>query len=62
MQSFQKDAILRQMKEYKREKNVLEQQLADVEKRAETFDDRLLTIDAWLQQVCRAHSLNCDLC
>jgi hypothetical protein len=39
------------MKEYKREKNVLEQQLADVEKRAESFDDRLLTIDSWLQQV-----------
>jgi hypothetical protein len=39
------------MKEYKREKQHLEQRLDDVEKRAEDADERLIVIDTWLQQV-----------
>jgi E3 ubiquitin-protein ligase BRE1 len=50
-QTLQKDAIFRQMKEYKREKQHLEQRLDDVEKRAEDTDERLIIIDGWLQQV-----------
>jgi hypothetical protein len=39
------------MKEYKREKQHLEQRLEDVEKRADDADERLIVIDQWIQQV-----------
>lgn len=51
MQAYQKDAILRQMREYKREKATLEAQLNDVEARSRYHDDELRTIDAWFDQV-----------
>jgi E3 ubiquitin-protein ligase BRE1 len=50
-QTFQKDAILRQMKEYKREKAALENQVAKMEKRAAYHDDHLRVIDVWFSQV-----------
>ena len=50
-QRFQKDAVLRQMKEYKREKGLLETQLADMTKRSLYHDDHLRIIDVWFAQV-----------
>lgn len=51
VQAYQKDAILRQMREYKREKNTVEQELRDIEKRAKFHDEHLRTIDSWFEQV-----------
>ena len=58
MQKFQKEAILRQMREYKREKGTVETQLNDLAKKAAFHDDHLRAVDAWLEQV-RQRSL-CD--
>ncbi|OQV02860.1 hypothetical protein CLAIMM_07984 [Cladophialophora immunda] len=51
LERFQKDAIWRQMQEYKREKNTLEAQLKEMRKKARYHDDHLRIIDAWFQQV-----------
>ena len=51
-QQFQKDAIYRQMQEFKRERNALETRLNDMSKRATFHDDHLRIIDAWFKQVC----------
>lgn len=51
VQAFQKDAILRQMREYKREKATLETQVADMEKRSKYHDNHLRIIDMWFSQV-----------
>lgn len=51
LQLFQKDAIVRQMKEYKREKVALENQVANMEKRSAYHDDHLRIIDLWFSQV-----------
>ena len=50
-QKFQKEAIIRQMHEYKREKITLEARLNDLAKRATYHDDHLRSIDAWFDQV-----------
>jgi len=39
------------MREFKREKNIIETQLAELEKRSKYHDDHLRTIDAWFDQV-----------
>ncbi|KAF2474079.1 E3 ubiquitin-protein ligase-like protein bre1 [Lindgomyces ingoldianus] len=54
IESFQKDAILRQMREYKREKGILESQIADMEKQSRYHDDHLRIIDAWFDQMLDA--------
>ena len=51
VQNFQKDAILRQMKEYKRQKRDLEEQYSDLAKRTKFHDDHLRAIDAWFAQL-----------
>jgi E3 ubiquitin-protein ligase BRE1 len=51
IEAFQKDAIFRQMREYKREKATLEQQVADMEKRSKYHDDHLRIIDMWFSQL-----------
>ena len=51
LQAFQKDAILRQMREYKREKATVESQLSELESRTKHHDAHLRTIDAWFDQV-----------
>jgi E3 ubiquitin-protein ligase BRE1 len=51
LQSFQKDAILRQMREFKREKATVESQLNELEGRSKYHDDHLRIIDAWFDQV-----------
>jgi hypothetical protein len=57
-QAYQKDAILRQMREYKREKATIESQLNEMEFRSKHHDDHLRTIDAWFDQV----SFPCHAC
>lgn len=51
-QRFQKDAIWRQMQEYKREKSSLETRLKETSKATTYHDDHLRIIDAWYSQVC----------
>ena len=51
LQKFQKGAILRQMQEYKREKQTLDDQVKQAEKKAHYHDDHLRIIDAWFQQM-----------
>ncbi|MCJ1392359.1 E3 ubiquitin-protein ligase bre1 [Xylographa bjoerkii] len=51
LEKFQKEAIYRQMQEYKRERNTLENRLNDLAKRASFHDDHLRTIDAWFGQL-----------
>ncbi|WPH00914.1 e3 ubiquitin-protein ligase bre1 [Acrodontium crateriforme] len=51
IENFQKDAILRQMKEYKRQKKDFEDQYRDLQKRCEHHDDHLRTIDGWFAQL-----------
>jgi len=51
LQRFQKEAIYRQMQEYKREKNTLESRLNEMIKKTKDHDDHLRSIDAWLKQV-----------
>ncbi|KAF2715181.1 BRE1-domain-containing protein [Pleomassaria siparia CBS 279.74] len=51
IESFQKDAIFRQMKEYKREKVIIESQLLETEKRSKYHDDHLRILDVWFDQL-----------
>jgi E3 ubiquitin-protein ligase BRE1 len=51
MQNYQKDAIMRQMKEYKRQRKDLEEQLADLQKKCQFHNDHLRVIDAWFSQL-----------
>ncbi|KAG9234455.1 BRE1 E3 ubiquitin ligase-domain-containing protein [Amylocarpus encephaloides] len=51
LEKYQKDAIYRQMLEYKREKTTLESQLRDVQKRSVDHDDHLRVIHAWWTQL-----------
>ena len=55
VQRFQKDAIWRQMQEYKRDKATLEAKLKDMSKASAYHSDHLRVIDAWFHQVS-AHS------
>ncbi|CAL3964664.1 hypothetical protein PZA11_002381 [Diplocarpon coronariae] len=51
LENYQKDAILRQMQEYKREKIALESQLRDIRKRSIDHDDHLRVVDTWWSQL-----------
>ncbi|MCJ1353542.1 MAG: E3 ubiquitin-protein ligase bre1 [Icmadophila ericetorum] len=59
LERFQKEAIIRQMQEYKREKTTLEKQLSDLTSRAEYHDDHLRTIDSWFSQLLDEVNLCC---
>jgi E3 ubiquitin-protein ligase BRE1 len=48
---FQKDAIYRQMQEYKREKHTLESQLKETLKQSRYHNDHITAIDSWFQQL-----------
>lgn len=50
-QLFQKDAILRQMREYKRDKGIFESRVNELAKQATYHDDHIRLIDAWFLQV-----------
>ncbi|EEP78233.1 conserved hypothetical protein [Uncinocarpus reesii 1704] len=51
LERVQKDAILRQMQEYKREKATLETRLKQLTKSVSYHDEHLRVIDAWLKQL-----------
>lgn len=51
VQHFQKEAIWRQMQEYKRERNMLEARVEQLDKRSAYHDDHLRVVDAWWTQV-----------
>lgn len=51
LETFQKDAILRQMKEYKREKQDLERSVKSLEEQSKDYEAKLLVVDAWWNQV-----------
>ncbi|KAJ5109838.1 hypothetical protein N7532_002483 [Penicillium argentinense] len=51
LERFQKDAILRQMQEFKREKQSLESRLSEMLKAATNHDGHLRVIDAWFNQL-----------
>lgn len=50
-QNYQKDAILRQMKEYKRQRRDFEEQVHELQSKCQFHDDHLRTIDAWWAQL-----------
>ncbi|CAG7957473.1 unnamed protein product [Penicillium nalgiovense] len=50
LERFQKEAILRQMQEYKREKSSLESRLSQMSKAATFHNDHLRVIDLWFKQ------------
>lgn len=49
--NFQKEAIYRQMKAYKREKELTESRIDELQKRCMFHDDHIRVIDAWLDQL-----------
>ncbi|KAK6362155.1 hypothetical protein TWF730_005852 [Orbilia blumenaviensis] len=49
--SFQKEAIFRQMRAYKREKELTEARLEELQKRCIFHDDHVRVIDAWMDQM-----------
>ncbi|KAF9239052.1 hypothetical protein DTO013E5_7709 [Penicillium roqueforti] len=51
LERFQKEAILRQMQEYKREKSSLESRLSQMSKAATFHNDHLRVIDLWFKQL-----------
>jgi E3 ubiquitin-protein ligase BRE1 len=51
LERFTKDAIWRQMQEFKREKVTLESKVKDMTKAATFHQDHLRIIDAWFKQV-----------
>ncbi|KAJ5441480.1 E3 ubiquitin ligase BRE1 [Penicillium cf. griseofulvum] len=51
LERFQKEAILRQMQEYKREKSSLESRLGQMSKTATFHNDHLRVIDSWFKQL-----------
>ncbi|OJJ43758.1 hypothetical protein ASPZODRAFT_863482 [Penicilliopsis zonata CBS 506.65] len=51
LERFQKDAIWRQMQEYKREKVALETRLKETAKATAYYNDHLRIIDAWFNQI-----------
>ncbi|OXV09882.1 hypothetical protein Egran_02353 [Elaphomyces granulatus] len=51
LERFQKDAIWRQMQEYKREKVILEAKVKDMSKAAAYHNDHLRILDCWFKQL-----------
>jgi E3 ubiquitin-protein ligase BRE1 len=51
VQNYQKDAIMRQMKEYKRQRKDFEEQVNELQRKCQHHDDHLRTIDAWFAQL-----------
>jgi len=52
VQKYQKDALLRKMKEYKRENTQLESRLADLQKIQKLVHEHLFTNDIFMAKVC----------
>ncbi|KAK4975045.1 E3 ubiquitin-protein ligase bre1 [Elasticomyces elasticus] len=50
VENYQKDAIMRQMKEYKRQKKDAEDQVTELKHKTKHHNDRLRIVDAWFAQ------------
>ncbi|KAK6843690.1 E3 ubiquitin-protein ligase BRE1 [Apiospora arundinis] len=57
IEEYTKDAILRQMLEYKRKCSTLETRLEDMEQRSAYHDDHLRTVDSWWIQLLQEVSV-----
>ncbi|KAI0481716.1 ubiquitin ligase protein BRE1 [Xylaria cf. heliscus] len=57
VEEYQKDAIYRQMLEYKREKTTLEARLDELDKRSTYHDDHIRVMDAWWIQLLQEVSV-----
>ncbi|KAJ3562713.1 hypothetical protein NPX13_g8464 [Xylaria arbuscula] len=57
VEDYQKDAIYRQMLEYKREKTTLEARLEELDKRSTYHDDHIRVMDGWWTQLLQEVSL-----
>ncbi|KAI9722119.1 MAG: E3 ubiquitin-protein ligase bre1 [Chrysothrix sp. TS-e1954] len=57
IEEYQKDAILREMRAYKREAQGLESQIGSLKEASAHHDDHLRTIDAWFSQLLDEISL-----
>ncbi|GAW11091.1 hypothetical protein ANO14919_004300 [Xylariales sp. No.14919] len=57
VEEYQKDAIYRQMLEYKREKTTLEARLEELDKRSTYHDDHIRVMDGWWTQLLQEVSL-----
>ncbi|CAK7199094.1 E3 ubiquitin-protein ligase bre1 [Sporothrix eucalyptigena] len=60
LEDFQKDAILRQMNEYKRENATLEARIEEIQKRSTYHDDHIRIADAWVLQLLQEIELLCE--
>lgn len=60
LQHFQKEAIWRQMMEYKRERNILESRVEELDKKSVYHDDHLRVVDAWWTQVSSPANTPCS--
>ena len=60
LQAFQKDAILRRMKEYQREAKTAKEDLEDVRKQSQYHDEHLRTIDSWFLQLIDEIAVSCN--
>ncbi|OAA54117.1 histone ubiquitinationc protein [Niveomyces insectorum RCEF 264] len=60
LEDFQKDALIRQMNEYKREKATLESRIEEIQKRSTYHDDHIRIVDAWVLQLLQEIELLCE--
>ncbi|ERT02026.1 hypothetical protein HMPREF1624_00321 [Sporothrix schenckii ATCC 58251] len=60
LEDFQKDAIIRQMNEYKRENATLEARIEEIQKRSTYHDDHIRIADAWVLQLLQEIELLCE--
>lgn len=60
LEDFQKDALIRQMNEYKREKATLESRIEEIQKRSTYHDDHIRIADAWILQLVQEIELLCE--
>ncbi|EFW99342.1 histone ubiquitinationc protein [Grosmannia clavigera kw1407] len=60
LEDFQKDALIRQMNEYKREKATLETRIEEIQKRSTYHDDHIRIADAWVLQLLQEIELLCE--
>lgn len=51
VEDYQKDAIIRQLKEYKRQKRDADEQLVELQRKVTYHDDHIRVIDAWWSQL-----------
>ncbi|KAF7189260.1 E3 ubiquitin-protein ligase bre1 [Pseudocercospora fuligena] len=51
VEDYQKDAIMRQMKEYKRQKKDADERLAELQQRSKYHDEHLRALDGWFAQL-----------